>query len=53
MNARIEWHPGKFFRHVSFIVWTILPMESEWVVRFCNQRGTAEQHIKKDKHGFN
>jgi hypothetical protein len=27
-------------------------MEPDWIVRFCNQRGTAEQHIKEGKHAF-
>ena len=26
--------------------------ESDWVVRFYNQRGTAEQHIKEGKYAF-
>ena len=43
--AKIEWHPGELFPRVGFIV-TNLPMEPDWVVRFYNQRGTAEQHIK-------
>jgi len=31
---------------------TNLPMEPDWVVRFCNRRGTAEQHIKEGKYAF-
>ena len=27
-------------------------MDPDWVVRFYNQRGTAEQHIKEGKHAF-
>ena len=46
--AKIEWHPGELFPRVGFIV-TNLPMEPDWVVRFYNQRGTAEQHIKEGK----
>jgi len=42
--AKIEWHPGELFPKVGFIV-TNLPMEPDWVVRFYNQRGTAEQHL--------
>jgi len=42
--AKIEWHPGELFPRVGFIV-TNLPMEPDWVVRFYNQRGTAEQHL--------
>ena len=37
--------------HGGFIV-TNLPMEPDWVVRFYNQRGTAEQHIKEGKYAF-
>src|SRR6056297_1243122 len=49
--AKIEWHPGELFPRVVFIV-TNLPMEPDWVVRFYNQRGTAEQHIKEGKYAF-
>lgn len=49
--AKIEWHPGELFPRVAFIV-TNLPMEPDWVVRFYNQRGTAEQHIKEGKYAF-
>jgi hypothetical protein len=42
--AKIEWHPGELFPKVGFIV-TNLPMDPDWVVRFYNQRGTAEQHL--------
>ena len=49
--AKIEWHPGELFPKVGFII-TNLPMEPDWVVRFYNQRGTAEQHIKEGKYAF-
>ena len=49
--AKVEWHPGELFPRVGFIV-TNLPMEPDLVVRFCNQRGTAEQHIKEGKYAF-
>jgi len=49
--AKIEWHPGELFPRVGFIV-TNLPMDPDWVARFYNQRGTAEQHIKEGKHAF-
>jgi hypothetical protein len=49
--AKIEWHPGELFPKVGFIV-TNLPMEPDWVARFYNQRGTAEQHIKEGKCAF-
>ncbi len=42
--ARIEWHPGEIFPRVGFIV-TNLAVAPDWVVRFYNQRGTAEQHL--------
>ena len=44
MIAKIEWHSGALFPRVGFIV-TNLQMEPDWVVRFYNQRGTAEQHL--------
>jgi len=49
--VKIEWPPGVLFPKVGFIV-TNLPMEPDWVVRFYNQRGTAEQHIKEGKYAF-
>ena len=49
--AKIEWHPGELFPRVGFIV-TNMPMDPDWVVRFYNQRGTAEQHIKEGKYAF-
>ena len=49
--AKIEWHPGELFPRIGFIV-TNLPMEPDWVVRFYNRRGTAEQHIKEGKYAF-
>lgn len=49
--AKIEWHPGELFPRVGFIV-SNLPMEPDWVVRFYNQRATAEQHIKEGKYAF-
>ena len=49
--AKIEWHPGELFPRVGFIV-TNMPMDPDWVVRFYNQLGTAEQHIKEGKYTF-
>jgi hypothetical protein len=49
--AKIEWHPGELFPRVGYIV-TDMPMDPDWVVRFYNQRGTAEQHIKEGKFAF-
>ena len=51
MVAKIEWHPDELFPRLGFIV-TNLPMEPEEVVRFYNQRGTAEQHIKEGKQAI-
>jgi hypothetical protein len=50
--AKVKWHPGELLPRVGFIV-TNLPMEPSWVVRFYNQRGTAEQHIKEGKQAIN
>jgi len=49
--AKNEWHPGELLPKVSFIV-TNLPLEPDWVVRFYNQLGAAEQHIKERKYAF-
>jgi hypothetical protein len=49
--AKIEWHPDELFPRMGFIV-TNMPMDPNWVVRFYNQRGTAEQHIKEGKCAF-
>ena len=46
--AKVEFHFGELFPRVGFIV-TNLETPSRSVVRFYNQRGTAEQWIKKDK----
>jgi hypothetical protein len=50
--AKVEWHPGEMFPRVGFVV-TDFPMEPDWIIRFYNQRGTAEQHIKEDKQAIN
>ncbi|MEO0991650.1 MAG: IS1380 family transposase, partial [Pseudomonadota bacterium] len=50
--AKIEWHPGELFPRGGFVV-TNLPMDLDWVIRFYNQRGTAEQHIKEGKQAIN
>ena len=49
--AKIEWHPGELFPKADFII-TNLALEPDWVLRFYNQRGTAEQHIKEGKYAF-
>jgi len=46
--AKIEHHLGELFRRVGFIV-TTLTGTNRAVVRFYNQRGTAEQWIKEGK----
>ena len=47
--AKVEWHQGELFPRVGFIV-TNLPWRNKRVVRFYNQRGTAEQWIKEGKN---
>ena len=47
--VKIEWHQGELFPRVGFIV-TNLPWRNKRVVRFYNQRGTAEQWIKEGKN---
>jgi hypothetical protein len=51
VTAKIEWHLSESFHKIGFIV-TNLPMEPDWIVRFYNQRGRAEQHIKEGKYVF-
>jgi hypothetical protein len=47
--AKVEWHKGELFPRVGFIV-TNLDRPAKRVVRFYNQRGTAEQWIKEGKN---
>ena len=47
--AKVEWHKGELFPCVGFIV-TNLGRPAKRVVRFYNQRGTAEQRIKEGKN---
>ena len=47
--AKVEWHKGELFPRVGFIV-TNLGRPAKRVVRFYNQRGTAEQWIKEGKN---
>ena len=35
------------------IIWDVTGMEPDWIIRFYNQRGTAEQHIKEGKQAIN
>ncbi len=46
--AKVEFHLGELFPRVGFIV-TNLETDSRAVVRFYNERGTAEQWIKEGK----
>jgi hypothetical protein len=48
----VEWHRGELFPRVGFVV-TNLPMDPDWIIHFCNQRGTAEQHIKEGRQAIN
>ena len=50
--AKVEWHKGELFPRVGFIV-TNLSRSAKQVVRFYNQRGTAEQCIKEGKNAVN
>jgi hypothetical protein len=47
--AKVEWHNGELFPRIGFIV-TNLKRLAKAVVRFYNQRGTAEQRIKEGKN---
>jgi hypothetical protein len=48
--AKVEWHEGELFPRVGFIVTNLMWYPAERVVRFYNQRGTAEQWIKEGKY---
>jgi hypothetical protein len=50
--AKVEWHRGKLFPRVGFIV-TNLRWSKKNVVHFYNHRGTAEQCIKEGKNAVN
>ena len=52
MVAKVEWHAGKLFPRVGFIV-TNLRWKSRNVVYFYNKRDTAEQWIKEGKYALN
>jgi hypothetical protein len=47
--AKVEWHMGDLFPRIGFII-TNLSRSAKRVVRFYNQRGTAEQWIKEGKN---
>ncbi len=50
--AKVEWHKGELFPRVGFVV-TNLRRSAVRVVRFYNQRGTAERSIKEGKNAVN
>ena len=49
--AKVEWHPGELYPRIGFIV-TNLSRPANRVVKFYNQRGTAEQWIKEGKNAI-
>ena len=49
--AKIEWHQGELFPRVGFIV-TNLRRKPKNVVRFYNQRGRCENHVKEGEHAL-
>lgn len=49
--SKVEWHRGELFPRVGFIV-TNLTWSPKRVVKFYNQRGTAEQWIKEGKYAL-
>ena len=55
--AEVERHPGDLFPKIGFpkigFVVTKLPMEPDRIVRFYNQRGTAERHVEKGRQVIN
>ena len=50
--VKIAWHAGELFPRIGFVV-TNLTWRAKRVVRFYNQRGTAEQWIKEGKNAVN
>jgi hypothetical protein len=48
MVAKVEWHQGELYPRVGFLV-TSLNRPAEWVSKFYNGRGTAEQWIRGGK----
>jgi Transposase DDE domain group 1 len=46
--AKVEWHQGELYLRLGFLV-TNLKRPAEWVVKFYNGRGTAEQWIRQGK----
>ena len=50
--AKIEWHAGELCLRIGFIV-TNLRWKYNNIVKFYNERGTAEQWIKEGKYALN
>jgi len=50
--AQVEWHKGELLPRIGFII-TNLTRSAKQVVRFYNQRGTAEQWSKEGKNAVN
>ena len=49
--AKVEWHQAELYPRVGFIV-TDLARSAEWVVKFYNRRGMAEQCIREGKNAL-
>jgi Transposase DDE domain group 1 len=49
--AKVEWHQGKLYPRVGFVV-TNLTRPDKRVVKFYNGRGTAEQWIREGKNAL-
>jgi hypothetical protein len=49
--AKVEWHQGELWPRVSFIVTNLTPPNRR-VVKFYNERGTAEQWIREGKNAL-
>ncbi len=50
--ARVERHRGDLFPKIGFVVTNPL-MEPDRIIRFYNQRGTAERHVEKGRQVIN
>ncbi len=50
--AEVERHRGDLFPKIGFVV-TKPPMEPDRIIRFYNQRGTAERHVEAGRQAGN
>ena len=50
--AMVTRHSGELSSVVGFVV-NNLPMEPDMIVRFSNQRGTAEKHVNERRQAIN